>query len=86
MVTPTVKREAVAHLKSVHEMSERRRAGDRMMMRYSFRRPDDPACGSGRWRSALAGYGENCGLFRKPQDRALGDPNRVDRKPGRGIT
>jgi putative transposase len=46
MVTPTVKREAVAHLKSVHEMSERRACRvlgcDRMMVRYRSRRPDDP--------------------------------------------
>jgi len=46
MVTPTVKREAVAHLKGVHEMSERRACRvigcDRMMVRYRARRVDDP--------------------------------------------
>jgi putative transposase len=46
MVTPAVKREAVAHLRSAHEMSERRACRligcDRMMVRYRSRRPDDP--------------------------------------------
>jgi putative transposase len=46
MVTPTVKRDAVAHLRGVHEMSERRACRvigcDRMMVRYRSRRPDDP--------------------------------------------
>ena len=46
MVTPTVKRDAVAHLRSVHEMSERRACRvigcDRMMVRYRSRRADDP--------------------------------------------
>ena len=46
MVTPAAKREAVAHLKGAHEMSERRActvAGcDRMTVRYRSRRPDDP--------------------------------------------
>jgi putative transposase len=46
MVTPTVKREAVAHLQKVHEMSERRACRtigcDRMTARYRSRRPDDP--------------------------------------------
>jgi putative transposase len=46
MVTPTVKREAVAHLKGDHEMSERRACRvigcDRMTVRYRSRRPDDP--------------------------------------------
>ncbi len=45
MVTPAVKREAVAHLKDVHEMSERRACRvigcDRMTVRYRSRRPDD---------------------------------------------
>ena len=45
MVTPAVKREAVAHLKGAHGMSERRAckaiACDRMTMRYRSRRPDD---------------------------------------------
>ena len=45
MVTPTVKREAVAHLKGAHEMSERRACkvigGVRMTIRYRSRRPDD---------------------------------------------
>jgi putative transposase len=45
MVTPAVKREAVAHLKDAHGMSERRAckvAGcDRMTARYRSRRPDD---------------------------------------------
>lgn len=46
MVTPTVKREAVARLKDVHEMSERRACRvigcDRMTVRYRSHRPDDP--------------------------------------------
>ena len=46
MVTPAAKREAVAHLKSVHEMSERRAyrviGCQRMTVRYHQRRPDDP--------------------------------------------
>jgi putative transposase len=47
MVTPAVKREAVAHLKSEHEMSERRACRvigcERMTVRYRSRRPYDPA-------------------------------------------
>lgn len=47
MVTPAVKREAVAHLTKVHEMSERRACQaigcDRMTARYRSRRPDDAA-------------------------------------------
>jgi putative transposase len=46
MVTPAVKREAVAHLRKAHEMSERRACRvigcDRMTVRYRSRRPDDP--------------------------------------------
>lgn len=46
MVTPAVKREAVARLKDAHEMSERRACRvvgcDRMTARYRSRRPDDP--------------------------------------------
>jgi putative transposase len=46
MVTPAVKREAVAHLRKAHEMSERRACRvigcDRMSVRYRSRRPDDP--------------------------------------------
>jgi putative transposase len=46
MVTPAVKREAVAHLRTAHEMSERRACQvidcQRMMIRYRSRRPDDP--------------------------------------------
>lgn len=46
MVTPAVKREAVAHLQNSHEMSERRACKvigcDRMTVRYQSRRPDDP--------------------------------------------
>jgi putative transposase len=46
MVTPAVKREAVAHLKGAHEMSERRACKaigcDRMTVRYRSRRSDDP--------------------------------------------
>jgi putative transposase len=46
MVTPTVKQEAVAHLKEANAMSERRACSvigcDRMMVRYRSRRPDDP--------------------------------------------
>jgi hypothetical protein len=47
MVTPAVKREAVAHLRTEHEMSERRACRvigcQRMTVRYRSRRPDDPA-------------------------------------------
>jgi putative transposase len=46
MVTPAVKREAVAHLKCAHEMSERRACtvigAVRMTVRYRSRRPNDP--------------------------------------------
>jgi putative transposase len=46
MVTPAARREAVAHLESVHEMSERRACRvigcQRMTVRYRSRRPDDP--------------------------------------------
>ena len=46
MVTPAAKREAVAHLGKVHEMSERRACRvvgcDRMTVRYRSRRADDP--------------------------------------------
>ena len=45
MVTPAVKREAVAHLRAEHEMSERRACRvigcQRMTVRYRSRRPDD---------------------------------------------
>ena len=45
MVTPAAKREAVAHLKTAHEMSERRACQvigcERMTVRYRSRRPDD---------------------------------------------
>ena len=47
MVTPAVKREAVAHLRQVHEMSERRACRVigcvRMTIRYRSRRIDDAA-------------------------------------------
>lgn len=46
MVTPAVKREAVAHLRGAHEMSERRACRvvgcERVMVRYRSRRPVDP--------------------------------------------
>jgi putative transposase len=46
MVTPAARREAVVHLKGVHEMSERRACRvigcQRMTVRYRRRRPDDP--------------------------------------------
>src|SRR3982074_1157439 len=45
MVTPAAKREAVAHLRSAFDMSERRACGTsgcvRMMVRYRCRPPDD---------------------------------------------
>src|ERR671913_185211 len=45
MVTPDVRREAVAHLRSAFELSERRgcaiTAIDRSMVRYRSKRPDD---------------------------------------------
>lgn len=47
MVGPGAKREAVAHLRSAFEMSERRAcaviAADRTMIRYRSIRPDDSA-------------------------------------------
>ena len=47
MVTPAAKREAVAHLRSVFDMSERRACSTigcvRMTARYRSRRPDDTA-------------------------------------------
>jgi putative transposase len=47
MVTPAAKREAVAHLRSAFDMSERRACRTigcvRMTMRYRCRRPDDAA-------------------------------------------
>jgi putative transposase len=46
MVTPAVKRQAVAHLCSTYEVSQRRACQvigcDRMTVRYRSRRPDDP--------------------------------------------
>ena len=46
MVTPAAKREAVAHLTGIHEMSERRACRvvgcQRMTVRYRSRRQDDP--------------------------------------------
>lgn len=46
MVTPAAKREAVTHLTTIHEMSERRACRvigcERMTVRYRSRRPDDP--------------------------------------------
>ena len=45
MVTPAAKREAVAHLRSAFDMSERRACRTigcvRMTVRYRSRRPDD---------------------------------------------
>jgi putative transposase len=45
MVTPAVKRDAVAHLKEAYKMSERRACKVigcvRMTIRYRSRRPDD---------------------------------------------
>src|SRR3546814_9337961 len=45
MVTPAARREAVAHLCQVHEVSQRRAcsviAADRTSVRYRPRRPDD---------------------------------------------
>ncbi len=47
MVTPTAKREAVAHLRSAFDISERRVCSTigcvRMTVRYCSRRPDDAA-------------------------------------------
>jgi putative transposase len=47
MVTPAARREAVAYLRSAHEMSERRAirviGADRSAMRYRSTRPDDTA-------------------------------------------
>ena len=53
MVTPAAKRETVAHLKRVHEVSERRACRvigcQRMTVRYHQRRPDDLGCAIGLW-------------------------------------
>ena len=47
MVTPAARREAVAHLRSAHEMSERRAirviGADRSAVRYRSTKPDDAA-------------------------------------------
>ena len=47
MVTPAARREAAAHLRSAHQMSERRACrvvgADRSCVRYRTRRPDDAA-------------------------------------------
>lgn len=47
MVTPVAKRQAVAHLKASHEMSERRACqiagADRKMVRYQPQRAPDTA-------------------------------------------
>ena len=56
MVTPAAKREAVAHLRSAFDMSERRACRTigcvRMTVRYRCRRPDDAELrhGCGVWR------------------------------------
>ena len=51
MVTPAAKREAVAHLRSAFDMSERRACRTigcvRMTVRYRCHRPDDANCGHG---------------------------------------
>src|SRR5579863_6708890 len=45
MVTPAARREAAAHLRSAHQMSERRAirvlGADRSMIRYASTKPDD---------------------------------------------
>lgn len=72
MVGPAAKREAVAHLRSAFEMSERRAcavvAMDRTMIRYRSTRPDDTALRDrlrGLTRSAagsaIDGYSSCCG-------------------------
>lgn len=47
MVTPAARREAVAHLRNAHQVSERRACqaigADRSTMRYQHRRPEDAA-------------------------------------------
>ena len=47
MVTPVARREAVAHLRQVYEVSQRRACkvigADRTSVRYRSRRPDDGA-------------------------------------------
>ena len=51
MVTPAAKREAVAHLRSAFDMSERRACRTigcvRMTVRYRSRRPEMQICGNG---------------------------------------
>ena len=55
MVTPAVKREAVAHLKDVHEMSERRACSvidcDRMTVAIARGARTMPVCANGWWHS-----------------------------------
>lgn len=62
MVTPAVKREAVAHLKTDHGMSERRACRVigcvRMTIRYRSRRPDDAAL-----RARLRALAQMCRRF-----------------------
>jgi hypothetical protein len=59
MVTPAVKREAVAHLKTEHEMSERRACRvigcQRMTVRYRARMIRPCANGCGRWHDNAGG-------------------------------
>jgi len=72
MVGPAAKREAVAHLRGVLEMSERRActivAADRKMIRYRSRRPPDTELrarlrdvANQRRRSAIVGSSSCCG-------------------------
>ncbi len=79
MVTPAVKREAVAHLRTEHEMSERRACRligcQRMTVRYRSRRPDDPTLrerlyGCGRLHEN-AGGSATCGFLSSSVGKVL---------------
>ena len=78
MVTPAVKREAVAHLKGAHRMSERRACKaigcDRMTVRYLSRRPDDRVLRD-------AGAGKGAPALRLPAPAHLLAPGRLCHKP-----
>ena len=80
MVTPAVKREAVAHLKTNHEMSERRACRvigcQRMTVRYRSRRPDDPAL-----RERLRGPGPGTPAVRLPPAADLPAPGGLCGEP-----
>ena len=76
MVGPAVKREAVAHLRTMFQMSERRAcsviAADRTSIRYQFCRPPDTELRC-RLRD-LANARRRFGYRRRPGFSAAGEP------------